>query len=329
VALAHHLEDQSETVLLQLLRGTGLRGAAAMPEVRALAGSRVRLLRPLLGVGRTALREHAKSQGLPWIEDESNASTRHDRNYLRHEIAPRLDARLPRWREATARFARHAAYAQRLLDALAAVDGLPSAAGDELAVDARLAPERRANLLRAFLALNGAAMPSEARLAEMARQLFDARGDARVRLAHEGTMLLRFRDRIRIEAMDSRASGDDGVPWHRPWNGEREVELAPGHGRVRFDSVAGEGLAAAKSILAGWHFAGRSGGERMRLDPRRPNRTLKNLLQENDVPVWDRGRLPLLFHAERLVWAPGVGIEADYACPAGEPGLRPVWLREG
>ncbi|HSN19738.1 MAG TPA: tRNA lysidine(34) synthetase TilS, partial [Usitatibacter sp.] len=190
VALAHHLDDQAETLLLQVLRGTGLKGLAAMPESRAIHGSRVSLFRPLLGVSRAALREHALARGLAWIEDESNASLGPDRNFVRHEIAPRLDGRFPGWREAAARCAGHAAQAAALLADLARLDGAPNAAGEGLALDPSLAPARRANALRTFLAGEGLAMPSEARLAQMARQLYEARGDARVRIAHDGATLV-------------------------------------------------------------------------------------------------------------------------------------------
>ena len=323
LVLAHHLEDQSETVLLQLLRGTGLKGAAAMPEVRRLPGTGVSILRPLLGVSRAALHAHADASSLRWVEDDSNASLRHDRNYLRHEIAPRLDERLPRWREAAARFARNAAAADALLLALARIDGLPEAAGDELPAERDLPPERRANLLSAFLALNDVAMPDEARLAEMSRQLFDARADARVRIEHEGLLLLRFRDRIRLEA-----AGPAPAAWEAAWHGETEVTLAAELGAVRFHADMGQGIQATRSAEPGWRFAPRGGGERLRLDARRPSRTLKNLLRETDVPPWERERMPLLFHGARLVWAPGIGIDAGYACPPGAPGLRPEWVRK-
>lgn len=323
VALAHHLEDQSETVLLQLLRGTGLKGVAAMPEVRPLAMSPVKLLRPLLSIPRSEIRAHAQAHALQWIDDESNASLRHDRNFVRHEIAARLDERFPRWREAAARFSRHATAAETLLAELARIDGLPHSAGVDLVIDETLGEHRRANLLRAFLDLNGVAMPSEARLAEMAKQVFGARGDARVRLEHEGMSLLRFRNRLRLERI-----APEPAPWREPWHGELDVDLGE-RGRVRFERVAGEGLAASLASGTGWHFAGRGGGERLRLGARRPTRTLKNLLQEHGIPPWERERMPLLFHGERLVWAPGIGIEAGYACPPGEPGLRPTWLRKG
>jgi tRNA(Ile)-lysidine synthase len=322
LALAHHRDDQAETLLVQLVRGTGLKGASAMPEVRALADSRVRLWRPLLDVPRAVLAAFARENALEWIEDESNASPRHDRNYVRREIAPRLDARFPRWRDAAVRFTRHAASADALLVELARLDGLPERAGDDLPGAAPASEARRVNLLRAYLQLNGVAMPSEARAAEMARQLFAARADARVRIDHAGVSLVRFRDRIRLERLD-----DAQPPWRQPWNGDAHVELA-GVGAVRFARVTGEGISAARVSEPGWHFAGRSGGERIRVHPRRPTRTLKNLLQECALPPWQRSRMPLLFHGERLVWAPGVGIEVAYACLREAPGLRPEWVPE-
>jgi tRNA(Ile)-lysidine synthase len=296
---------------------------AAMPELRTLAGSRVRLLRPLLEVPRAALLAYAQERGLRWIEDESNASRRHDRNYLRHEIAPLLDARLPRWREAASRFARHAAATDGLLDALARFDGLPACAGEPLAIDAGLPEERRANLLRAFLALNGAAMPSEARLSEMARQLYDARGDARVRIEHDGALLVRQRDTVHVDV------GPTASPWRVEWRGEASLDLGPGRGEVRFERVTGRGLALPLAGGDEWHFMPRAGGEKIRLDARRPTRTLKNLLQEHDVPEWQRDRLPLLFRGDALAWVPGVGIAAQFACESGKEGLLPCWTVAG
>jgi tRNA(Ile)-lysidine synthase len=97
---------------------------------------------------------------------------------------------------------------------------------------------------------------------------------------------------------------------------------------VHFDSKVGEGISAA--LAAGeWTFRARSGGETIRLAADRPTRTLKNLLQERDVPMWQRDNLPLLFHGDRLVWVPGVGIAAEYACQAGESGLFPSWTVAG
>ena len=320
VALAHHLDDQAETVLLQLLRGTGLKGVAAMPAMRTLPGSKVRLYRPLLALSRAALLARARERGLEWIEDESNDSTRYDRNYLRHELAPLLDARFPGWRESVARFARNAAGAHELLEELARKDGALDAG---LRIDAALSPARRANALRAFLALNGLPMPSEARLEEMARQLYEARGDARVAVEHAGIVVRRQRDTVCIDA-DPRAES-----WRVPWRGEEDVDLGPGRGHVLFERAKGRGLAAALAAGGEWHFTPRAGGEKIKLDARRPTRTLKNLLQEHDVPEWQRDRLPLLFRGAELAWVPGVGIAAKFACGAGAEGLFPCWTVAG
>ena len=322
VALAHHLDDQAETVLLQLLRGTGLKGVAAMPELRALPGSAASLYRPLLATPRSAIREYATQAGLEWIEDESNASSAHDRNYLRNELAPLLDARFPGWRAAAARFSRHAGSAGELLDELAWHDG--AARREALSILPSLPPARRANALRAWLALNELAMPSEARLAEMAKQLYGARVDARVRIEHGDVALVRFRDRIHIER-----GGPLAVEWRVPWHGEDEVDLGPGRGWVRFARARGAGIAAARLQGGDWSFARRCGGETIRIDAKRPTRTLKNLLQEHDVPAWQREKLPLLFRDRDLVWVPGVGIAAQFACEAGAEGFSPCWMVAG
>src|SRR5688572_16008342 len=162
IALAHHLDDQAETVLFQLLRGTGLKGIAAMPEMRPLVGGKF-LFRPLLQQPRAAMRSFAQSHGLRWIEDESNAQTLYDRNFLRLQVGPMLNERFPGWQDALARFARHAGTAGELLDALALVDGVPPRPGTPLPLREDLSAERRANALRSWLARNAVAMPSEAR----------------------------------------------------------------------------------------------------------------------------------------------------------------------
>ena len=327
IALAHHLDDQAETVLFQLLRGTGLKGMAAMPELRPLVGGK-QLFRPLLRHSRATLRAFAQSRGIRWVEDESNAKTLYDRNFLRLQVAPALDERFPGWQESLARFARHAGAAGELLDALAGLDGAPAKPGEALALRAELSPERRANVLRAWLARNAVAMPTEARLAEISRQLWEARDDARVRIDHAGVALVRHRGAAMIERGLAPALAASIQSWQVPWRQEREVDLGAERGAVHFETTTGEGLRAA--LAAGeWCFRARSGGETIRLAEDRPTRTLKNLLQERDIPIWQRDNLPLLFHGDRLVWVPGVGIAADYACKAGEPGLAPSWRVAG
>ncbi|APV50474.1 tRNA lysidine(34) synthetase TilS [Betaproteobacteria bacterium GR16-43] len=319
VALAHHQDDQAETVLLQMLRGTGLKGASAMPEWRDVSGTPMALFRPLLDVPRAELLSHAREHGLEWIEDESNASTAFDRNFIRHEVGTLLDARFPGWKPALSRFARHAGAALDLLEPARAHDH--EAEGLSIA-DLRAAePEARAHALRDFLAQHRLPMPSEARLAEMTRQLVEAREDARVRLVHGDAVIVRHRDQVIVDL-----AGDPDPGWTRPWHGEAELELGDDRGAVRFAAATGKGIAERLTHDGTWHFGSRSGGERIRLEASRPTRTLKNLLQETGVPDRERARLPLLFHGEALVWVPGVGIAAGYRCDAGEPGRVPEWF---
>ena len=324
VALAHHRDDQAETVLLQALRGTGVKGLSAMAAARGAGGTT--WLRPLLDETRETLAAYAREAGLDWIEDESNARTAFDRNFLRHEILPGLERRFPQYRESLARLARHAAAASATIDAIAREDAAGLADGEGLSAGglAALDPARRMQVLRHFLSAKGLAMPGEARLADMERQLVGARGDARILLRHDGRAIVRHRGRIAVDELPV-----EEAAWEVAWNREPVLALGEGRGEVHFAESPGKGIAAARISGDHWRFAPRSGGERIRLREGGPSRTLKNLLQEHAVPVWKRRRLPLLFDGDRLVWVPGIGVAHDYGACAAEPGLLPDWRERG
>ncbi|NJD33697.1 MAG: tRNA lysidine(34) synthetase TilS [Betaproteobacteria bacterium] len=178
VLIAHHADDQAETILHNLLRGTGVRGAAAMPE------SRGRVLRPLLGLGRAILLEYASAHHLTWIEDESNVDLRYTRNFLRREIIPAIASRFPRASEQLAAAARHFSEADSLLDDLATMDlGVSRPEFPlQLALFRQLSDARARNLLRAMLGWHKAQPPDERRLREFVRQLRTAGTDRHPRL---------------------------------------------------------------------------------------------------------------------------------------------------
>lgn len=178
VLLAHHADDQAETVLHNLLRGAGVRGAAGIPEARG------RILRPLLGLAREELLRYARYQGLTWIEDESNADRRYTRNFLRHSILPLLLARFPRAGERLAAAARRFNEADSLLNDLATLDLGGHAPDFPLPLTLfRELPETRArNLLRAMLGWHQLQPPDEPRLNEFVRQLRTAHSDRHPRL---------------------------------------------------------------------------------------------------------------------------------------------------
>ena len=288
IALAHHLDDQAETVLLNLLRGAGPRGASAMPAAGRLGAKR--LLRPLLEVPRREILAYARAHRLQWVEDESNRDDALTRNFLRLHVGPLLESRFPRWRESLARAARLFA-----------------------AQDARA--ERA---LRAFLARHGLRAPSEAKLVEMLKQL-TARG-ARTRIRHDGKELRVYRGSVEV-APALAPSAFAPLDWH----GEPRLPIAALSGELRFRHARGAGIAAA--LLEGRTFRVclRAGGERLQPDPRRPRRSLKNLFQEAGVPPWRRERLPLLFCGDALVWAPGLGVDAAWQAAGRTRGLVPEW----
>jgi tRNA(Ile)-lysidine synthase len=194
---AHHADDQLETVLLQLFRGAGTAGLAAMPQSSPL-GAGVHL-RPLLDVGRDELAAYAAAVGLGWIEDPMNAESRFDRAYLRHEVLPAIRRRWPSVARTVGRSARHLAEAQRLLEALAVADGVPMVDAHgrlEIASLAGLPRERQVNILRWWIVAQGLRLPSAARLESIRRDVMNAREGAQPVVTWPAGEVRRYRGRL-------------------------------------------------------------------------------------------------------------------------------------
>lgn len=319
IALAHHQDDQAETLLLQLGRGAGPAGLAAMPEETTDADG-LTWCRPLLRLPRAAVAAYAAAKGLRWIDDPSNADVRLRRNAVRARVAPAFAAALPGYPATLARAASHQADAALLIDELAAQDA--HAAGYD-AIDGTLAaaalaaltPPRARNLLRWFLRARGLPPPPAARLDAMLQQLAHARADATIAVAHAGAIVGRHRGRVAVHGC---APGD----YHAPWRGETAVALP--HGELRFEPADGAGV-AARRIEAGLAIRPRHGGERLQLAPGRARRALKSLLREAALPPWERDALPLVMCGDALVAVPGIGIDVAWRAQPGQAGWVPVW----
>lgn len=323
VALAHHADDQAETLLLQLLRGAGVRGASAMPALSPLLDGREGspgLVRPLLNFSRQEIHEYAAMHHLQWIEDESNADDNYPRNFLRHRILPLLEQKFPACRDTLVRSAQHFAEASHLLDELAQQDADQAVQADTLAVPAlqSLEPPRARNLLRYFLHRLGAPMPQAAQLGDMLQQLCCARRDAAVCVEYGGWQVRRYQGRV--YAM--RALGSFDCNLLLTWSGESGMDWPALNGRLKFESTISDGISLAKLRQAPVTLRLRSGGETLRPFPNGPARTLKNLFQEHGVPPWQRDRLPLLYCGDDLVCVPGVAIAAAYLAIPEEEGVR-------
>ena len=272
IALAHHLDDQAETVLMNLLRGAGVRGASGMAPLARFEGKMI--ARPLLEVNRHSIEEYARVHELEWVDDESNADETLTRNFVRRRLGPIIETRFPQWKQSLARAARH--FAQR--------------------------DDRANRLLREFLKAKGLKAPSEAKLVEMLKQLTS--GSSRTRLQHDGKTLRVYRNRLLADP------ATQGRFTPLAWKGERKLQIPALGGELRF--TPGDGIASKHLKEGSFQLRLRSGGERLQLHPRRPRRTLKNLFQEAGIPSWARERTPLLFRGDDLVWVPGLGVDVRY-----------------
>ena len=316
VALAHHADDQAETLLLQLLRGAGIKGVAGMPYIR---GGQPGVVRPLLEVPRSELEAYAREYELRWVEDESNDDESYPRNFLRHRLLPLLEQRFPAYRDTLTRSARHFAEAGELLDELAQQDGALAIDAGTLQVEALrgLSRHRAKNLLRYFLHMQGAPMPQAAQLDDLLRQLLEARADAAVCVEFGGWEVRRYQDKA--FAMPGLGEFDRGQVLQ--WHGEADLAWPALNAHLIFTQAEGQGISLAKLQQAPITLRLRCGGETLRPHPAAATRSLKNLLQERQIPPWRRERLPLLFCGDALVSVVGVAVAAAYQAGRGESGL--------
>lgn len=340
VLVGHHSDDQVETVLMRAERGAGIDGLAGMREVTELEGLRV--VRPLLNISRAQIDAYARHFALEWIEDPSNRDRRRRRNAVRHVVLPALERHdpsfrasvlsvLPALREASERDAEQARVD---LERVSQPDG-----GLDRLVLRALDDGRIAHVLRYWLKSAGLLPPSRARLAQMVRQL--VRGDAsQGQVRHEGRVLVRHRDRI-----DAVAASDfdalralAGTPsFEMRWHGEPVIALPHWGGRLHFTAletpanplppampcVAVDGAWLRTRALTVGGAGSVSAG--LRTAPARRARSLKNLFQEHDVPVWMRGAFPRVVVDGRLLFVASLGQDASAHWPTGARNVSISW----
>jgi tRNA(Ile)-lysidine synthase len=317
---AHQRDDQAETVLLQLLRGAGVQGLAAMPEIMPFSAGR--LARPLLGFSRAQLLAYARAQKLRWIEDPSNRDERLARNFLRHRVFPLLAQRWPSAPEQIARAAALAAEAAEQLDALAESDWrrccLPDSAALSIPALRQLPSPRARNLIRYWLRRQGFQAPSALQLAQILAQVAQEPRSRQAQIRWPGAEVRRYRD-----ALVALQPGPDARPVvGLPWNPAEPLVL-PGLGwRLRAVAAEGEGLSQARLAAAALTVRWRRGGEVCRLPGRAHRHKLKKLLQQAHVPPWERQRLPLVYADGELAAVGDRWVCEPYAARAGEPGWK-------
>jgi len=310
--LAHHQNDQAETMLLQLLRGAGVAGAAGMPSKRELhiKEGKITLWRPLLNQSRKDLEAYAKEHRLKWIEDPSNLDPRYRRNAIRKTIIPALEKIQP---EAIANLARSAGLlgeAQTLLDRLAIQDGRAILLKDEIQVKklqvlAKKDLPAANNVLRYWLKVNGLAMPSQERLTSWWRDLESVKAGAQLEWAHDEKTIRLWRGILQIEKIKA---GE----W--VFKTISSTSKTPGLPSQLVKKAQKEGLITQKE---------RAGSEKIQIKANTPRKILKNLFQEGDIPPWQR-QAPLLYINGDLVAVAGLGLSYPHLVHSG-PRVRPEW----
>lgn len=290
--MAHHGDDQLETMMLRLLRGAGVRGLAGMPRLRRLGPGQV--LRPFLDLPRRDLALYAEKHGLSFLEDPSNGDERFDRGFLRGQVLGPLLERWPGLPRTAARSARHLVAGAELLDDLGAMDLESVRAGDNaLLVSAlnRLSENRRNNVLRYWIRQRGFEVPSSARLAEVSTSVLTAARDARPCVAWPGAELRRYLDRLYLMPPLPEAPGD----WQAAWDTNAPLMLPGRAGCLSATAATGPGLDAALLESGSVSVRFRSGGERLRPAGRLHHTTLSRFFQERRVVPWMRERVPLIY----------------------------------
>lgn len=293
---AHHQDDQAETVLLQLFRGAGVNGLAAMPESKAFAQSL--LVRPLLEFSRQQIREYAEQHQLDYIDDPSNFDTDFDRNFLRHKVIPLLQTRWQGIHKNLNRVARLQAEAKYLLESSLQADlELLLDSNKALSINDLLPFDevKQKAIIRLWLKQLGFKMPSEIKLKHIISDVIHAKQDASPCVDWDNVEIRRFQNRL--YAVEKLANFDATAII--PWDTNQPLKIT-GIGKTLKPEQLGKWQdACQQSDQVTVRF--RQGGERIRLHGHQQTASLKNLMQAANIPPWERKRIPLIYLENKLI----------------------------
>jgi tRNA(Ile)-lysidine synthase len=323
IVTGHHADDQLETVLLQLFRGAGPAGLAAMPALARFGCGW--LCRPLLEFRRAALAAWAEERELVWLEDPSNREVGYDRNYLRHEVLPAVNRRWPSAALSVLRSARHCADAVELMEAQADadLDGISSGGRPSVPLLAALSPTRQRNLLRRWLARRGVPAPDTSRMESILRNVVGARPDASPEVRWSGGAVRRYRDRLFV--LDPKTLYTlDHAPRSLHWAAHDPLPLGPGLGTLRIVPANDGGLSVDWLADGPLEVRFRAGGEEIRPAGRGCTRAIKKLMQEAGIPPWWRGHIPLIWRGDRLLCVADLWSD-EHGRSEGPGGWRVDW----
>ncbi len=316
--VAHHQDDQAETLLLQLIRGAGPRGLSAMPVMKLLGGNTV--LRPFLNISQLAIKNYAKQHQLHWIEDPSNTDIRFDRNRIRHEVLPVLKQRWPSVSKTLARVTQHQAEAVECLRELAHVDYVAVQAKENLGLLisklGQLSIARQKNLLRYWIEqLNDFDAINSAHLNRILNEVIPAACDSQPKVSWQNTKVCRYRGVLYVLA----AEKVNKPLKPQRWLISNALELP--QQRLISRETLGQGIKQSLITDGVLTIRYREGGERCQPRGRANHHSLKKLFQEWAVPPWMRSQIPLVCIGNEIVQIVGYCLCEPYVVGPDELGI--------
>jgi tRNA(Ile)-lysidine synthase len=323
ILLAHHQNDQAETVLLQLLRGSGLPGLAAMPVLSNLATGW--LARPFLNISRSQLLDYANYHQLTWIEDPSNAEIKFDRNYLRHKIFPELKSNWIACETTISRSARHCAEALQLLNELlqphlqSAHGGYQNSLSKSKLLE--LSPELCRAILRYWIQMNGYSLPDTVHLERIRTEVLTAANDRNPLVAWRGVEIRRYRDDVFIMPPLPKLS-QTNIMWLHT---NETCQLPNGLGQLKLIQTNNElGIDADLWYKSTIEIRFGVNGETCRLPNTRYNHRMKYWYQTYAIPNWIRPYLPMIYANDKLIAVMGIG----QCVPLVKDGVKIIWTKQ-
>lgn len=314
---AQHMDDQAETLLLQLLRGSGVDGLSGMPQQRSLGQGQH--YRPMLKLTKQQIQDYASEQQLHWIEDPSNQDQGIARNYIRKTVLPVFKQN---WPETTFMLDRSAGWLSEAAAMIAEIaeQDLGNCLGKYQSIKInelkKLSYIRQKNLLRYWFHSLKLKRPGIDKLQLIFEQIIDAREDANPRLDWQGICLRRYRERLYMLP----EYPEPDTEWQVNWDGHTAISLVDDWATLSMVEVIGHGL-SREFLQQPLTLQLRKGGEQCHPVGRSQNRSLKKLFQEFSVPTWLRDRWPLLYCNEQLIAVPGLFVCKGFEAKGSEAGL--------
>ena len=324
--VAQHQEDQLETVLLQLFRGAGVQGLAAMPK--QIPFGKGHMLRPLLDVSKQEIQTYASTHQLNWVEDPTNQQDDFDRNFLRNQIVPLLKTRWSSVAKTVSRSARHCANAQQLLDELACdlFEKVVNVENNTLSIHKliELEANKQALVIRQWFKWQQLQMPSTQFIEAIFKTVIHTKSSGNPHLKKAGYVIRRYQDRLYCSTDLPGFQNLEGLTLN--WEQSENKLLLPD------DSIlervpASDGIPVSVWQAAKITIKFRQGGEKISLAGRKGQHTLKNLFQVAAIPPWERDTIPLLYLDDTLAAVADLWISSKLQVQNQEPCYRLEWLK--